>query len=388
MSASMHDKRAEMIERARGLRTVPQIFIHGRHVGGYEELAMLEREGKLDGWLANAPEAPRARGSSRKSARHDRLAPTSASAPRLVQLRSSRSVDANLEAAETLIRRAAQGGAVYVQTPENTALMELEPKLALATAQPEDASVPLTRGFARWPRELGIFLHIGSLAIKLDDDSASPTALISSIPRARSPRSYDKLHLFDVDLAGGESYRESQHCRPGGKAVLVDLPFGRLGLSICYDLRFPQLYRALATAGAEFIAIPAAFTKQTGEAHWHVLIRARAIETGAFVLAATQGGLHENGRATFGHSLIVSPWGEVLAEAGEEPGVIFADIDLAASAEARARIPALKHGREFEIEIAGADAAAPRGGRRHDPLRAHLRSWSRVRRLVRLGRQL
>jgi deaminated glutathione amidase len=159
--------------------------------------------------------------------------------------------------------------------------------------------------------------------------------------------------MFDVDLAGGESHRESAHCRPGSKAVLADLPFGRLGLSICYDLRFPQLYRALATAGAEFIAVPAAFTRQTGQAHWHVLLRARAIETGAFVLAATQGGLHENGRATFGHSLIVSPWGEILAEAGEEPGVIFADLDLAASAEARARIPALKHGRDFEVEIAG-----------------------------------
>jgi len=135
--------------------------------------------------------------------------------------------------------------------------------------------------------------------------------------------------------------------------ILADLPFGRFGLSICYDLRFASLYRALAAAGAELIAIPAAFTKQTGEAHWHVLTRARAIETGAFVLAATQGGLHENGRSTFGHSIVVSPWGEVLAEAGEEPGVIFADIDLAASEEARARIPAIKHGREFEIEIAG-----------------------------------
>ena len=159
----------------------------------------------------------------------------------------------------------------------------------------------------------------------------------------------------------GRATANSATCRPGAKAVVVDLPFGRLGLSICYDLRFPQLYRALAMEGAEVIAIPAAFTKQTGEAHWHVLIRARAIETGAFVLAATQGGLHENGRATFGHSLIVSPWGEVLAEAGEEPGVIFAEIDLAASAEARARIPVLKHGREFEIEIAG---AVPRAARR------------------------
>ena len=166
--------------------------------------------------------------------------------------------------------------------------------------------------------------------------------------------------MFDVDLAGGESYRESQYFRPGAKAVLVDLPFGRLGLSICYDLRFPALYRALAAAGADFIAIPSAFTRQTGEAHWQVLVRARAIETGAFVLAAAQGGLHENGRSTYGHSLVVSPWGEVLAEGGEDPGVIFADIDLAASAEARARIPAIKHGREFQVEIAGSSPAPAR----------------------------
>jgi predicted amidohydrolase len=166
--------------------------------------------------------------------------------------------------------------------------------------------------------------------------------------------------MFDVDLANGESYRESQYYGPGAKAVLADLPWGRLGMTICYDLRFPALYRALATAGANLIAIPAAFTKQTGQAHWHVLVRARAIETGAFVFAATQGGLHENGRETFGHSMIVSPWGEILAEAGEDPGVVFADIDLALSGEARARIPALKHGRPFEIEIAGAAQGAAR----------------------------
>ena len=142
--------------------------------------------------------------------------------------------------------------------------------------------------------------------------------------------------------------------------MLADLPFGRLGLSICYDLRFPALYLALAAAGAEIIAVPSAFTKQTGEAHWHALIRARAIETGAFVLAAAQGGLHENGRSTFGHSLVVSPWGEILAEGGEEPCVIFADIELAASAEARARIPALKHGRDFAVEIAGLSERAVR----------------------------
>jgi predicted amidohydrolase len=276
----------------------------------------------------------------------------------LVQLRSGRSMEANLERAEALVRRAARGGAVYVQTPENTAIMELKPELVLRAAQTEDESVALAR-LRALAAELGIFLHVGSLAIKLDETRVANRSYLID-PKGGIAARYDKLHMFDVDLAGGESHRESSHCRPGATAVVADLPFGRLGLSICYDLRFPQLYRALATSGAEFIAIPSAFTKQTGEVHWHVLTRARAIETGAFVLAATQGGLHENGRATYGHSLIVSPWGEILAEAGEEPAVIFADIDLAASAEARARIPALKHGREFAVEIAGRSPQAAR----------------------------
>jgi predicted amidohydrolase len=269
----------------------------------------------------------------------------------LVQLRSGRTVASNLDKAEALVRRAAKGGAQYVQTPENTGIMELKPELVLAAAESEGKSAPLAWARAL-ARELGIWLHIGSIAIKLDQSRVANRSYLLD-PKGKVTARYNKLHMFDVDLAGGESYRESQYFRPGAKAVLADLPFGRFGLSICYDLRFASLYRALAAAGAELIAIPAAFTKQTGEAHWHVLTRARAIETGAFVLAATQGGLHENGRSTFGHSIVVSPWGEVLAEAGEEPGVIFADIDLAASEEARARIPAIKHGREFEIEIAG-----------------------------------
>ena len=268
----------------------------------------------------------------------------------LVQLRSGRSMDANLDMAEALIRRAAKGGALYVQTPENTGFMELEPEQTLQKAETEQTNVALAR-LRALAAELGIYLHIGSLAIKEDGLRVANRSYLID-PEGEIAARYDKLHMFDVDLAQDESHRESAHCRPGAKAVVADLPFGRLGLSICYDLRFPQLYRALANAGAEFIAVPAAFTRQTGEAHWHVLIRARAIETGAFILAATQGGLHESGRSTYGHSLIVSPWGEILAEAGEEPGVVFADIDLAASAEARARIPNLKHGRDFELEIA------------------------------------
>ena len=155
--------------------------------------------------------------------------------------------------------------------------------------------------------------------------------------------------MFDVDLANGESYRESRNYRPGEIAVVADLPWGRLGLTVCYDLRFPALYRALAEAGSSFLAIPSAFTRQTGEAHWHVLNRARAIENGAFVLAAAQGGKHENGRETFGHSLVVDPWGRILAEGGTEPGVVLAAIDPAEVAAARARIPSLQHGRRFEM---------------------------------------
>ena len=270
----------------------------------------------------------------------------------LVQLRAGRTIAPNLDAAEALIREAARGGAQYVQTPENTALMELDPALVLAQVRNEASSEPLRR-FCALAAELGIWLHIGSLGIKADETRAANRSFLID-PQGVITARYDKLHMFDVDLAGGESYRESQYYAPGSKAVVADLPWGRLGMTICYDLRFAALYRALATAGADLIAIPAAFTKQTGEAHWHVLVRARAIETGSFVLAAAQGGLHENGRETFGHSMIVSPWGEILAEAGEDPCVIFADIDLARCDEARAAIPALKHGRPFEIEHAGA----------------------------------
>jgi predicted amidohydrolase len=274
----------------------------------------------------------------------------------LVQLRAGRTIGPNLDQAEALVREAAKGGAEYVQTPENTALMELDPQRVLALVQPESESEPLAR-LCALAAELGIWLHIGSLGIKLGEDRVANRSYVIN-PHGAIVARYDKLHMFDVDLPGGESYRESEYYGPGEKAVVVDLPFARLGMTICYDLRFPALYRALARAGAEVIAVPAAFTKQTGEAHWHVLLRARAIETGSYVLAATQGGLHENGRSTFGHSMIVSPWGVVLAEAGEDPSVIFADIDLAAVADARARIPSLKHGRDFEIEIAGGEAAA------------------------------
>ena len=269
----------------------------------------------------------------------------------LVQLRSGRTIAPNIETAERLIRSAVREGALYVQTPENTSIMELETECLLAAIETEEKSEPLAQ-LRTLAKELAIWLHVGSLGTKLIGGKVANRSYLIAPDGALAAR-YDKLHMFDVDLAGGESYRESRNFNPGSKAVVADLPWGRLGMSICYDLRFPGLYRALASAGADFITVPAAFTKQTGEAHWRVLLRARAIETGTFVLAACQGGLHENGRSTYGHSMIVSPWGEVLAEAGEDPQIVLADIDPRLSAEARAKVPSLRYGRAFEVEIAG-----------------------------------
>ncbi|MCB1474171.1 MAG: carbon-nitrogen hydrolase family protein [Rhodobiaceae bacterium] len=275
-----------------------------------------------------------------------------------VQLRTGRDVAANIAAAEALIRAAAGGGAHYIQTPEQTALMELERKVLFATIVAEDDDPALKR-FRALAAELGVWLHIGSLAIRIGEQQAANRAFVIAPDGAIAAR-YDKVHMFDVDLPSGERYRESATYAPGSKAVVVDLPWLRLGVTICYDLRFAALYRSLAKAGAGMLAIPAAFTQVTGEAHWHVLQRARAIETGSFIVSAAQGGHHENGRHTYGHSLIIDPWGRVVAEAGQEPGIIVADIDSAACDEARARIPALQHDRAFTLEEAGAVGAARR----------------------------
>jgi deaminated glutathione amidase len=265
----------------------------------------------------------------------------------LVQMRSGLSPKANLEAAITLIGEAKERGADYVLTPEMTNILEVKRERLFATIAPEESDASLA-AFCELARKLGIFVHIGSLAIKLSAEKAANRSFLID-GKGDIVARYDKIHMFDVDLDNGESYRESRSYRPGDIAVAVDLPWGRLGLTVCYDLRFPALYRALAEAGCSFLTIPSAFTKQTGEAHWHVLNRARAIENGAFVLAAAQGGTHENGRETFGHSLVVDPWGRILAEAGTEPGVILARIDPAEVTAARARIPSLQHGRRFEV---------------------------------------
>jgi predicted amidohydrolase len=265
----------------------------------------------------------------------------------LIQMRSGRTPQTNMDAAAELIGEAKTGGADYVLTPEMTNLMEMSREKLFATIVPEENDATLAT-FRDLARALGIYVHVGSLAVKVAPEKAANRSFLIDRKGDIVAR-YDKIHMFDVDLTGGESYRESRSYRAGELAVVSDLPWGRLGLTICYDLRFPALYRALAEAGATFLAIPSAFTRQTGEAHWHVLMRARAIENGSFVFAAAQGGDHENGRATFGHSLVVDPWGNVLAEGGTEPGVVLADVDPAQVATARARIPSLQHGRRFEV---------------------------------------
>jgi len=265
----------------------------------------------------------------------------------MIQMRSGLTPGANSDDAVRMIGEAKSAGADYVLTPEMTNILaaKREQLFSVVVEEEADPSLATLREVAR---KLGIYVHIGSLAIRISPDRAANRSFLVG-PKGDILARYDKIHMFDVDLAGGESYRESRNYRPGELAVLADLPWGRLGLTVCYDLRFPALYRALAEAGATMLAIPSAFTKQTGEAHWHVLMQARAIENGSFVFAAAQGGKHENGRDTYGHSLIVDPWGSIIAEGGTEPGVIMAEINPAEVASARARIPSLQHGRRFEI---------------------------------------
>ncbi|GGF44987.1 amidohydrolase [Azorhizobium oxalatiphilum] len=265
----------------------------------------------------------------------------------LVQLRSGRDIAANVELASALIREAAQEGARYVQTPETTHLMEMDRAVLFETLK-DEAEDPGLAAFRALAGELGIHLHIGSLAVRVSEKRAANRAFLIS-PEGEITARYDKIHMFDVDLPNGESYRESTAYRPGEQAVLADVDDIKLGLSICYDLRFPALYRALAENGAQVLTVPSAFTRPTGEAHWHVLLRSRAIETGTYVLAAAQGGRHENGRETYGHSLVVDPWGRVIAEGGTDPGVILAELDMAEVEAARSRVPALRHGRRFEM---------------------------------------
>lgn len=263
-----------------------------------------------------------------------------------IQMRSGKDPQKNVVDFEALVREAAVQRAVYVQTPEMTGAVLRDQEARRASFTTQDRDLVVAAG-ARLSRELGIYLHIGSTAIVRADGKLANRALLFS-PNGEAIATYDKIHMFDVDLDNGESWRESNAYEPGTQAVVADLPFARLGFAICYDLRFPQLFRAEALAGADVLTVPAAFTRQTGQAHWHVLLRARAIENGAYVIAAAQGGLHEDGRETFGHSLIIDPWGRIIAEAAhDEPGVIVAEIDTAQSVSARGKIPNLKNARDF-----------------------------------------
>jgi deaminated glutathione amidase len=274
-----------------------------------------------------------------------------------LQMRSGLSAEANARPFEALVRQAAAKGATYIQSPEMTGAIQRDRAALMAglRAPGDDLIVTTARRLAR---ELGVTIHVGSTPVLAADGRMANRAFLIS-PDGAVTATYDKIHMFDVDLPTGESWRESAAYAPGAQAVLADVETdggaARIGLSICYDLRFADLFRAYALAGAQVLTVPAAFTRQTGEAHWHILLRARAIETGSFVVAAAQGGTHDDGRETYGHSLIIDPWGRILAEkADDTPGVIVADLDLDHVAETRGRIPNLKNGRAFTLSSASA----------------------------------
>ena len=262
-----------------------------------------------------------------------------------VQTNTARDIAPSLEAAGTLVREAAKAGADFVLLPETVNLMEMDGK-ARAEKIAADAGDAGLSGVKDLAKETGVWLLAGSLVMLAEHGKAANRSLLID-PNGAVKAHYDKIHMFDVDLGDGEVYRESKAYEAGGAAVTAPLPWGTLGMTVCYDLRFPHLYRELAKRGADFISVPSAFTRPTGEAHWHVLQRARAIENGCFVFAPAQCGKHENVRKTFGHSLIINPWGEVLADGGDDVGFITAEIDPAEVTAARAKIPSLKHDRGF-----------------------------------------
>lgn len=268
-----------------------------------------------------------------------------------VQVNAGPEILPNLRTAGDLVRRARDAGADFIAMPENVSLIVQGRAKVLERVKPE-AEHPAVPFFADLARETGAWLLAGSLGILLEEGRVANRSYLFD-GDGRVAATYDKVHMFDVDLQGGESYRESATFRPGDRAVLADSPWGGIGLTICYDVRFAYLYRALAQAGARILTVPAAFTVPTGRAHWHVLLRARAIETGCFVIAPAQTGTHDQGRQTYGHSLIVAPWGEVLADGGEEVGITVADLDLDRVEEARRMVPALTHDREVAVERIG-----------------------------------
>jgi len=264
-----------------------------------------------------------------------------------IQNTATRDIEANIDWVCARIDEAAAAGAEFIALPETVGLIEPVNEQIPAATYTEVDDIGLA-AFRRRAREHGVIILVGSQLILEHEKIFNRCFLIDASGDIRAR--YDKLHMFDIELKNGEAYRESDAIEPGDKAVVVETSLGRLGLSICYDLRFGALYRALAHAGAQFITIPAAFTQTTGQAHWHTLVRARAIETGAFIIAPNQCGHHADKRYSFGHSLIIDPWGEILADGGAEPGVIYADIDLDRVQQARDRIPALRNERSFTLQ--------------------------------------
>ena len=263
-----------------------------------------------------------------------------------VQTNSKRDPQDNIREVSALIREAKAKGADLIVTPEVVGMIEPKRELGLAKAKPEETHEVLA-AFRALAAELGVWLLIGSISIKVAEDKMANRQLLIDDGGNIVAR-YSKIHMFDVQVGDGQTYRESNTYRAGEEAVVVETPWCKLGLSICYDIRFPYLYRDLAKAGADVIVTPAAFTKVTGEAHWHVLQRARAIENGVFIVTAAQTGEHAEGRQTYGHSLVVDPWGRVLSDAGEDVGVTLAEIDLSEVEKARAKVPSLTNDRSYD----------------------------------------
>ena len=263
-----------------------------------------------------------------------------------IQMTSAQDPADNLPVIEARLRKAAAAGATLIALPETCVFMERGRKAMQArlTAQQDN---PDLKQIAALTAELGVHVLIGSMVLASEDTERAVNRSLLLAPDGTVAASYDKIHMFDVTLANGETHAESASYQPGERLAVADIGEAKLGLSICYDVRFPTLYRRLAEAGADIISVPSAFTRPTGKAHWHILLRARAIETGCFIIAPAQVGAHENGRETYGHSLIIDPWGQVLAEAGDADDMIMAEIDVSLAEKARAQIPALTHGRSF-----------------------------------------
>ena len=262
-----------------------------------------------------------------------------------VQVNAGSEIDSNLEATSILVKSAIREGAQLVSLPECVSLIEPDRDVLQQKCEVENSNRALAF-FRHLATDYGIWLHVGSIAVLNDTGEISNRTFLIG-PDGKIEARYDKIHMFDVDLGGSEVYRESDTYKPGTAATIADIPWGQLGLTICYDLRFPSLYNLLAQSGAHMIAVPSAFTQSTGRAHWHVLLRARAIETGCWIFAAAQCGSHGKGRKTYGHSLIVNPWGEIVSEAGDEPGFIAADIDMSEVDKVRQSIPALHNSRDI-----------------------------------------